>query len=224
MNKESQPISWIPVVLTVVASLLLIAVFVFFSGRQSTASEEGPVSSEVKLLEEVNDSDHVKGSPEAAIVIVEYSDFECPACRSASLVLKQVSDQYEDRVKFVYRHFPLSYHKNAAKAAEATEAVAVQGKFWEYHDLLFDKSPGSYSEESFITWAGGLGLDVDRFTQDLKSGKYAEDVTADLHSGRASGVQGTPAIFINGYEYRGPVTSQSLTQTLDEILNLNNEK
>lgn len=145
----------------------------------------------------------VKGNPEAKITLTEYSDFQCPACGAYYPIVKQLSEEFGDRVKFSYRQFPLTdIHRNAFSAALAGEAAAAQGKFWEMHDLIFghqdswSRSGNTFS--IFRTYAVSLGLDLAKFEADYRSSKSADLVNADYAGGVSLGVNSTPTFFING--------------------------
>lgn len=147
------------------------------------------------------ESVHVKG--EGELVLVEFSDFQCPACLAVQAPLKQILAKYEGKVKLVYRHFPLlSIHKNAQVAAYASEAADMQGKFWEMHDLLFDKQQewGGLDDpkNKLIEYAQELELDVVKFESDLDSQEAKDRVSADLLAATRYRLSGTPTFFLNG--------------------------
>lgn len=150
------------------------------------------------------DDDPAVGPEDAAVTIVEFSDFQCPYCaRFQAETLPQILSNYGDQVRFVYRDFPLtSIHANALKAAEASECADDQGKYWEYHDLLF-QNQSALDEESLKSYAASLGLETGTFNDCLASGKYTKEVAKDLQDGSNAGVQGTPSFFINGTPIRG---------------------
>jgi len=139
----------------------------------------------------VTDADHVKGGKRAKVTLIEYSDFECPFCGRFAPTVKQVIDTYGDDVRVVYRHFPLSFHPQAQPAAVASECAAEQGKFWEYHDGLFENQ-ATLGSATFSRIAQNVGLNVGKFESCLSSGKYDQAVQDDLASGTAAGVGGTP--------------------------------
>jgi protein-disulfide isomerase len=172
------------------------------------------------------DDDPVKGDPNAPITIIEFSDFQCPFCgKFYRETLPQIKEKYIDtgKVKLIYRDFPLSFHENAQSAAEAAECANEQGKFWEYHDLLFEKQQ-DLSVENYKQWAEELGLDMEQFNECLDSGKYADEVTNDFSDGQAAGVTGTPAFFINGKKVSGAQPFSVFEQIIEEELsNLENE-
>src|SRR5579884_108501 len=128
------------------------------------------------LIPPVSPRDHARGPADAPLTLVEYGDFECPFCGDAFGIVEDVRRQLGDRLRFVFRHFPVpAVHPYASRAAEAAEAAAAQGKFWELHDFLYARQP-SLAERDLIRYAGELGLDVDRFQRDLRERVYAERV------------------------------------------------
>lgn len=159
---------------------------------------EPTVKTATKLSEAPSKDDHIRGDlKKAKVVIVEYSDFECPFCSKAYPTMKAIEEKYGEQVAIVYRHFPLSFHPQAMPAALASECASEQGKFWEYHDALFENQ-SLLATEYYSKLAGDLGLDTKKFDSCFSSKKYQSVVSADQASGSASGVNGTPATFING--------------------------
>lgn len=145
---------------------------------------------------------HVKGNPEAEITLVEYSDFQCPACKSFQPVVAEVMEQYGEEIRFEYKHFPLPMHQNAMGAAMAAEAAGQQGQFYPYHDLLFENqqewATAPTANTFFIGYAEELGLDVPTFRRHLNSSLLRDKVRADLAEARERGVSATPTFFLNG--------------------------
>lgn len=146
---------------------------------------------------------HIKGNPDADVKIVEYSDFQCPACAAFQPVVNDMLDTFGDRVSFEYRHFPLSaLHPYAEQAARAAEAAGQQGKFFEFHDKLFAEqdswSAGAAPTTFFLRYAGDLGLDVDQFRLQLRSSLLRDEVRSDAAEGQKAGLTGTPTFFLNG--------------------------
>ena len=164
------------------------------------------------------DQDPAKGPAAAPITIVEFSDFQCPYCSRVNPTLKQVEEKYGDKVRVVFRDFPLvQIHKDAAKAAEAGECAHEQGKFWEMHDRLFaDQS--KLQVEALKQKATEIGLDAEKFNQCLDSSKYAAEVQKDVDEGARYGVTGTPAFFINGRMLGGAQPVEAFMQVIDEEL------
>ena len=138
------------------------------------------------------------GGANASVVVVEFSDFQCPFCKTAVATKKQLLNKYGDKIKFVYKQFPLeNIHQNSLQAAEASECAFDQGKFWEYHDILFENQ-NRLGSDNLKAFAGQIGLDTAKFNQCLDSGVKESIVRADQYEGAKIGVQGTPTFFING--------------------------
>ena len=146
-------------------------------------------------------SSKIRGNPAAPVTIVEFSDFQCPYCSKLQPTLKEVLKAYPNDVKLVYKDFPLSFHKQAKNAAKAAHAAGEQGKYWEMHDLVFEKY-NKLTEEMFTEFAGKLGLDMAKFSADYKSTKYDKQIEQDIRLGRSVGVSGTPTLFMNGKRMR----------------------
>lgn len=156
-------------------------------------------------MEALMDDDAVKGDEDAPVTIVEFSDYECPFCaRFYSQTYNQIKEDYIDtgKVKLVFRDFPLGFHKNAQKAAEAAECAGDQGMYYEMHDKLFENGVEG-GVDSFKVYASTLGLDTEQFNECLDSDKYEKEVKQDMSDGQKAGVTGTPAFFINGEKVVG---------------------
>ena len=171
-----------------------------------------------KLTLPIGERDHIRGMTDASVVLVEYGDYECPHCRQVAPIIEQLRARFGDRVAYVFRHFPVTTsHLNAQIAAEAAEAASAQGRFWEMHDLLFEY-PGLLDERQLVQFAARLGLDVDRFEQELTKHVYADRVRQDFLSGVRSGVNGTPTFFLNGVRYDGAWDLDSLIAEVEKPL------
>ncbi len=157
-----------------------------------------------------------KGNPNAAVTVVEFTDFQCPSCAQAHPILERLAEEYKDRIRFVVRDFPLQQHADARKAAEAAEAAREQGKYWEYTALLF-RNQSALKVENLKQYATSLGLDRAKFDAALDGGKFADKVDRDLLDGQKVGVGGTPTIFINGRR-ADDRTYEGLKALLDEAL------
>ena len=174
--------------------------------------------SEVPLPAPVTREDWVVGPREAAVTLIEYSDYQCHHCAETSSVLKELGAQYGDRLLVVHRHFPLRQaHPLAQKAAEAAEAAGAQGKFWEMHHRLF-AAHGDLERGHLLAYASEIGLDTRRFVNDLDSGRHEEAVNQDFRSAVASGVRLPPTLFVNGILFEGPRTIQALRARVDGLL------
>jgi protein-disulfide isomerase len=162
------------------------------------------------LKVDVNAHDHIRGSADAAVIMVEYADFECPFCGQAYPIVKALEKKLGDTLAVVFRHFPLTtVHLHAELAAEAAEAAGAQHRFWEMHDVLFENQD-ALAPADLLEYAVALGLDTERFTKELADHRYAPKVRDDFIGGVRSGVNGTPAFFINGVRHEGPYDAASL--------------
>jgi protein-disulfide isomerase len=160
-----------------------------------------------------------KGPASAPIEVIEFADFECPYCLAAAPTVKRVLDTYGDRIRFIYRNFPLQIHPNARPAAEAAQCANEQGKFWPYHDRLFAQ-PGKLSDSDLKQAATELGLDGTRFNKCLDDHKYVAVIDADTKAGTDAGVSGTPAFFINGRLLSGAQPFEAFKRVIEEELQL----
>jgi protein-disulfide isomerase len=162
----------------------------------------------------VSQQDHVQGPAGAPVVLIEYGDYECPFCKQAEPVVRELRRRLGDHLQVVFRHFPRTdVHPHARHAAEAAEAAAAQGKFWEMHNLLFANQQ-ALDDDHLVSYAASLGLDTDRFRRELSEHVYKERVHTDLVSAIDSGAHGTPTFFINGVKHEG---SDTLEDLLDAI-------
>jgi len=161
-----------------------------------------------------------KGPANAAVEIIEFSDFQCPFCLNAFPTVNQVLRTYGDKIRFVYRHYPLANHPRARPAAEASQCAHEQGKFWEYHDRLFGNQ-ALLSDSDLKQHAVALGLDAGQFNTCYDSQKYKADVDTDIRAGDEAGVSGTPAFFINGRMLSGAQPFEAFQSIIDEELSAN---
>jgi diadenylate cyclase len=167
-------------------------------------------------LEPVGARDHVRGPEGASVTLVKYGDYECPYCGDLHPVLKELQEMSGERVRFVFRHFPLdSAHPRARLAALAAEAAASQGRFWEMHDLLY-ANQDELGEEELIRYAAELGLDLRRFEEDLANDDHAWRIEEDRLGGERAGVGGTPALFVNGVRYAGTMDLDGLLAAVED--------
>ncbi|HEY4427530.1 MAG TPA: Na+/H+ antiporter NhaA [Solirubrobacteraceae bacterium] len=158
--------------------------------------------------------DHIRGPDDALVTLVEYGDFECPYCGQAEGVIRELLASFGDEVRYVWRHLPLNdVHPNAQVAAEASEAAAAQGGFWEMHDTLLEHQ-GELQPEDLERYAEGLGLDAERLMEELRRRQYASRVSEDVASADESGVSGTPSFFVNGRRHYGAYDISTLTETV----------
>jgi protein-disulfide isomerase len=177
-------------------------------------NEESTLATDLQVP--VTDRDHAQGPDTAPVTMVEYADYECPYSHRAYHVIKALQRELGDQLRFVYRNFPVrEIHPHAQHAAEAAEAAASQGKFWEMHDYLFEHQD-ALDDAHLREYAATLALDGDRFAADLADHRFAPRVEDDLLGGEQSGVQGTPTLFVNGVRYEGVPDKESLLGTIWE--------
>ena len=201
---------WIFIAIGVV-SLFIVGIAVI-----STSNSQKP--EQVASNDLLKKDSQVLGSQDAKVTIVEFADFQCPACGTVHSIVKQVTKEYGDKILFAYRHFPIiSSHQYALKAAEASEAAGEQGKFWDYYDILYDNQENLKTED-LIRYAKRLNLDMDKFKHTLDSGKYKDKITADMDAGDKFGVGATPTFFINGTKYQGVLSFDKFKSIIDEQL------
>lgn len=180
------------IIIFIVSLVLLVGGAMIFTNFSGSANNDTVVLAE-----------KVKGNPESAVVLEDFSDFQCPACASFEPVINNILDEYGDQLRFEYHHFPLiTIHQNAELAARASEAAGIQGKFWEMHDVLFERQASWSSSinprQQFIGYAEELGLDGDLFARHLNNGQVKEAVQAGMRDGRDRGITGTPSFYLNG--------------------------
>lgn len=164
------------------------------------------------------DDDPRIGPQNTAVTVIEFSDYQCPYCGRAETAIKQIISNYGNSVKFVYRDFPLSFHQFAQKAAEASECADEQGKFWQYHDKLFDNQQ-ALDTPDLKQYAKDIGLDSIKFNECLDNSRMAPEVRKDIEDGQMYGVTGTPTFFINGIELVGAQPYSAFEQIINQELN-----
>ncbi len=173
----------------------------------------------------ISSSDHVRGPADAKVTIIEYSDFECPACQTYYWFLDRLYKEASTSVRFAYRQFPLPQHINAMSSSMATEAAGLQGKFWEMYDLVFANHTEWIGDKDstpiFIGYAEKLGLDKAKFIQDMGSQDLKDKILADLKGGQLAGINATPTFFINGKKIENPRTYADFKKLIDEAASSN---
>jgi len=171
----------------------------------------------IKLTLPVDESrDHIQGPVTAAVTLVEYGDYECPYCAQAYMIVREVQERLGNKLRFVFRSFPLTkIRPHAYQSALAVEAAAAQGKFWEMYDFLF-KHGQSLTDENLKLSAAKLGLNINKFDLEFRDRTYSKHVDEDILSGTESGVTKTPTFFINGDRYDDSWDLDSLLSALDE--------
>jgi len=168
----------------------------------------------MSIKPQVSERDHIQGKKDAPVELVEYGDYQCPYCGEAYPIIKNIQQGAGDRLKFIFRNFPLkTIHPDALKAAIASEAAGLQGKYWEMHDLLFENQK-SLKPHSLLLYADELNLNMDQFEADLVDQRFEKKVLDDFYSGLRSGVNATPTFFINGEKYNDDWRSKRFLESL----------
>jgi protein-disulfide isomerase len=206
---------------------LLVGFLIWGRGAPTAASASGDgVSSDLTVPEDVpryeialTDSDPVQGPVDAPIVIIEYSDFECPYCRRHNLEVKDaLMAAYPGQIRYIHKDFPLaSIHPNATSASEAAQCAHEQGKFWDYHDALFTQSLG-LGTDAYLAYADEVGLNAQQFSDCFAERRYQDDVQADFDFGAELGIRSTPTFFINGIAVVGAQPFDVFASVIDSEL------
>ena len=170
------------------------------------------------ITQPISAHDHAEGPADAPLILVEYGDYQCPYCGAAYPVIKRLQKKLGKKLRFVFRNFPLTQlHPYALIAAETAEAAALQGKFWEMHDLIFEQQT-LLQPEIIPAWAKRIGLNLDKFKNDIQQDIIEKRIKEDRQGGIRSGVNGTPTFFINGTRYDGTPDYDSLLEALESEL------
>ena len=205
-------------ILTIV---IVIAAAFLFGGKSSPDSNQTPVSTaQQKIL--IRKDSHEITAPAAKVTLVEFGDFQCPACGAAYPIVTQILNNYKGKINFVFREYPLPVHQNADAAAEAAEAAGAQGKFFEMYNLLYSNqnswgdstSPMDY----FTKYAQGLHLNMNKFKSDVQSKKYAGKIQQDQNDGNTLGVNATPTFYINGVQQVGGLPYSDFKSKIDAAI------
>lgn len=232
-TSNSQLPRWQPFILPVailIAAILVSGTILYskgmiFGGSGTTTGDPNEPPAKVKIV--LNNDEHVLGNPKAKVTIVEFSDFQCPFCRSFwEGAYVQIKTQYIDtgKAKLVFKHFPLAFHSMAVPSALATECASEQGKFWEMHDKLFQEQAKlgentvAYTNTNLKKWAAQLGLNAGQFNSCLDADKYGTRITSDQDYGTTVGVGGTPTFFVNGNRIVGAQPFAAFKALIEEEL------
>lgn len=198
ISQETKTIIWI----SIITILVVVAGFYFWNNSANTTTP--PEQIVVDRAQVVATDSHVQGSIDAKVIVTEFGDYECPACAAAHPVTKALEAKYADNpnVAFVFRNYPLPQHRYAILSAQFAEAAALQGKFWEMHDALYEGqklwSPMRNAESTFLEYAADLGLNIEQLKVDVKSGEVMARINADTSAGEVVGVNSTPTFYVNG--------------------------
>lgn len=170
-----------------------------------------------RLSVPVSARDHAQGPVEAPVTLVEYGDFQCPSCGQAYDIVKNVQEHFGDKLRFIYREYPLPMHPMAEPAAETAEFAAKHDKFWPMHDGLYE-GQSELSQDFFVQLAGELKLDGKALAKSLDSGEFSDRVREDIESGDSSDVTGTPTFFINGEHHNASYDERTLIHAIEQAL------
>jgi protein-disulfide isomerase len=182
--------------------------------------EQTPGDSRGDLAVAVTDADHALGPADAPVTIVEYGDYECPDCLNAVPIMAGLREHFGQRLRIVFRHFPVSsIHPGASAAALAAEAAAAQGRFWDMHEALFQRQRDLYNID-LAHLALRLNIELYKFERDRESAESARRLREHLESGTHSGVRGTPTFFINGHRYKGPVDLPGMRAAIEASIQI----
>ncbi|MCK5413631.1 MAG: DsbA family protein [Candidatus Pacebacteria bacterium] len=170
-------------------------------------------------------AENVKGPENAPITMIEYGDYECPACRNSYSMVEEVMNEYQDQIKLIYRHYPLQFHKDAQGASIASECAGEQGKFWEMHEKLYTKE-GGLKEKSLKTYAREVGVDKEKFNECFTGNGYLDKINKQKEQGEKDEINGTPTFFINGKRVVNSGNSKYLPtiQNFRDMINAELEK
>lgn len=224
LDMKKQRTNWTYIGVGVVV-LVLGGLFVFTRGGAGPQNNTAKplVTKDAEEILRVSMTDWVKGNPAAKVTLVEYADFQCPACKSYASVVKQAEAEFGKDMRFVYRHFPLTeIHKTTLFSSQAAEAAGKQGKFWQMHDLLYEKqqewSEKSNAESLMEGYAASLQLNMDQFKKDVKDPAVLAKVKQNRAEGEKLGIKGTPSFFLNGKLIENPQGFQGLKSILSQAL------
>lgn len=205
--------------ISVATIALVVGASLLIGGKSSSSETAAPITNTEALIR--SDS-HVEGPKNSKVKIVEFGDFQCPACGAAHPIVAQILREYEGKVTFAFRNFPLEMHKNAKAAANAAEAAGAQGKFFEMHDKLFEGQSewenSTNPMEQFTAYAQELKLDLDKFKADIEAKKFEKKVQKDIDDGYAVGVNATPTFFINGVKQESGMQYNDFKEKIDAAL------
>jgi protein-disulfide isomerase len=209
-----------PLVVIIIAVAVAAGAAVYLSRQPD---EPASTASATPARAEIKGGGHFRGPENAALTLVEFGDYQCPSCGAFHPLVKEVLNRYPQQVRLEFHHFPLiSVHPNTMLASQAVEAAADQGKFWEMHDAVFEHQmewAGSPNPEPvFITLATGLGLDINKFMQALRSPEIQQRILKDVERGQNAKVEATPTFFINGEQIHVRLSMEDFVQAIDSRL------
>lgn len=198
--------------------IFIVIVGLIIWGMIAAAQKSAREEAKILLPDQVTETDWIRGNPTASVTLVEYSDFQCPACAAYFPLVEKLLTERGDKMRFVYRNFPLGQHVNGIPAAQAAGAAGKQGKFWEMHDMLFTKQTdwevSTDARTIFTGYAKEIGLDMEKFASDFDSKEIKDKITADQKSGLKAGVNATPTFYLNGKKVN-PIDYEDFKKLID---------
>jgi protein-disulfide isomerase len=200
----------------IISALLFLGTLVYMINASKEVKKE-------QTSAQLTSAGWVRGDKDAPVTLVEFSDLQCPACGFREPMVQQALKDYDGKVKLLYKHFPLTtIHKNAMGASRAAEAAGKQGKFWEMHDMLFEKQDTWQAlpdaKKEFVAYAQALKLDMNKFEQDYNSKEIEDKINKERDEGIQLGVNGTPTFFLNGKVIDTPMSYEDLKKSIDEVV------
>jgi protein-disulfide isomerase len=205
--------------ISILTLILVVGAAFLFGGSSSSSSQTAqPIKNTKALIH----SDSHEINAHSKVTLVEFGDFQCPACGAEYPIVTQLLQTYNGKINFVFRNFPLPQHQNAQQAAEAAEAAGAQGKFFDMYNMLYTNqntwADTTNAMDYFTQYAKALHLNMDQFTSDVKSNKYQKKIQQDINDGYAVGVNATPTFFLNGVAIEGGLPYNDFKNRIDQAL------
>ncbi len=201
----------------------IVVILLIVWGMIAASNKAKKIEASLPIPNEVSSTDWVRGNLESSVILVEYSDFQCPACAAYFPLVERIFAENSQNIKFVYRHFPLTQHANAIPASQAAESAGKQGKFWEMYEKIFtthDEWEASKDvDKIFYDYATKMGLDMVKFDSDYKSKEVMDKINTDVKSGAKAGINSTPTFYLNGVKISNPQSYEDFKQLIDDAIN-----
>ena len=205
-----------------IAIWLVVALTIVIVVLTAVGLSSGPAPAVSQLTAPISSSDHIMGTSTPILTIVEYGDYQCPACASFDPIVRKIMEEYGDKIQLVSRNFPLEQHKNATSSASSAESAGKQGKFFEMQEKLYsgqlDWANETNPSEIFKKYAEELNLDINRFLADINLPEVTNKIASDLQSGKDSGVNSTPSFFLNGKKVSMPLNYEEFKKIVEKNL------
>jgi len=217
--KTKEIIIWFAVIAVLIGGLWLLI-------NAANAPLTPPPPAEIQNVPSVSKTDLIRGNPNAKVTLIEYADFQCPACAVMHVTIKQLQGDFKDNLRLVYRFFPLTnIHQNSLISAQAVYAAGLQGKLWEMFDMVYENQEGwsdsTQAKSIFVDYAKKLGLNSSKFNSDIDSDSTKKFITDEQSQGLDLGINATPTIFMNGKEIQNPTTYEDFKKLIQNEINKN---